>query len=363
MPPKILVLWADESSANLGVAALARGSEHFLRSFIPEAEITYANYGHRPDPIPWGRTRSLVRERLLPRRGMLGYLGGFDLIWDTRSGDSFTSIYGRHRHRTMSLVHEFAVQSGTPTVMAPQTIGPFATTTSRLLARRSLHRSSLVFARDPESATAAAELGRPVDATTTDLVFAIAQPPESGQQRDVLLNVSGLLWNENPHVPAAGYRAMVRDIAEHLRRSGREVTLLAHVLDSPSPDNDVPAVQSLARELGGAEMIIPHDLDSVRNAISGSQLVIGARMHACLNALSVGVPTIPLAYSRKFVPLMDSVGWDIGFDLRTADLDRLGETVATVANDLSITDAIPAMERGRQTLASSAELVRGLLTS
>lgn len=355
------MLWAHELSANLGVAALARGSEHFLRAVAPDAQITFANYGHRPEAVPWGRPRSLIRERALPHTGMMNYLREFDLVWDTRSGDSFTSIYGSQRHTTMSLVHEFAVQAGVATVMAPQTIGPFETVRSRILARRSLHRSDLVFARDPESATAAAQMGRPVDATTTDLAFAIAQPAKIVEQRDVLLNVSGLLWNDNPHVNASGYRRLVRDIAERLRRSGREVTLLAHVLESPSPDNDVPAVRSLARELGSIETIIPQDLDSVRNAIAGSQLVIGARMHACLNALSVGVPTIPLAYSRKFAPLMDSVGWHIGFDLRSEDLEQLSDKVTAVAGDLPAIDAIAAMERGRQTLATSAEITRKLL--
>ena len=40
-------------------------------------------------------------------------------------------------------------------------------------------------------------------------------------------------------------------------------------------------------------------------------------MHACLNALSVGTPAIPLAYSRKFEPLLSDLGWSHTVDLRT----------------------------------------------
>src|SRR5699024_10969139 len=88
-------------------------------------------------------------------------------------------------------------------------------------------------------------------------------------------------------------------------------------------DNDVPAARELAAQVDGdLEVVVPTDLDSVRETIAGARLLIGSRMHACLNALSVGTPAIPLAYSRKFAPLLDSVGWTTGFDLRTAGPPR-----------------------------------------
>lgn len=358
---RILVLWAEESSPNLGVAALARGSRDFLRRLAPEAEIVFANYGARPPQVPWGRPRSLVRERVLPRFGMQEYFGSFDLVWDTRSGDSFADIYGLGRHLTMSLVHEFAVQSGTPVVMAPQTIGPFDTRRGRLLGRRVLHRSSAVLARDPDSAHAAVALGRPADAVTTDLVFAI-DPPARGPERDVLFNVSGLLWQENPHVDATSYRKVVRESIAGLRAAGREVTLLAHVLDSPNPDNDVPVVRGLASEFDGAlEVIVPTGLDDVRSTISGASILIGSRMHACLNALSVGVPAVPLAYSRKFAPLLNSVGWDIGFDLRKDEPAHLPERLLAEVAQADVRAAAVAAAQGRASLDTAAAGLRKLL--
>ena len=157
-----------------------------------------------------------MKERVAGRLGMKAWLEGFDLVWDTRSGDSFSDIYGSHRHSVMSTVHEFAAQTGRPVVMAPQTIGPFRSVSGRMLGRRSLHRSALVFARDPVSAAAAAALGRPVDAVTSDLAFAIAPPEPVAERRDVILNVSGLLWQENPHVDARAYRETVTAIVRML---------------------------------------------------------------------------------------------------------------------------------------------------
>ncbi|MDT0156348.1 polysaccharide pyruvyl transferase family protein [Microbacterium sp. ARD32] len=350
MPERILVLWADESSPNLGVAVLARGSRDLLRRAYPHAEFTFANFGSAPRQIPWGAPRSLVRERLLPRFGMQKYFADFSLIWDTRSGDSFADIYGLRRHLTMGLVHEFASEARTPIAMAPQTIGPFNTRRGRALARRNLARSRFVFSRDPESTRVSAELGRTPDLTTADLVFAIDQPAV-GQTRDVLVNVSGLLWNDNPHVPADIYRRVITETVEHLRAAGREVALLAHVLDSPMADNDVPAIRSLAAQLGeDIELVVPTSLDSVRETIAGARVVVGSRMHACLNALSVGVPAVPLAYSRKFAPLLNSVGWTTGFDLRTDDADTLPRRVETAVAQVDRSAAQQAAATGRRTL-------------
>lgn len=351
-PPRVLVLWAEETSPNLGVAALARGSHDLLLRAFPGATITFANYGARPPEIPWGRPRSLLRERVQGRFGMQEYLRGFDLVWDTRSGDSFADIYGVDRHLTMSLVHEFAVQAGARIVMAPQTVGPFDTRRGRVLGRRTLHRSTHVFVRDPRSARAAAELGRPADHITTDLVFAI-DPPTPGPARDVLLNVSGLLWHANPHVDHLAYQQVVRETIKRLRADGREIALLAHVLDSPNPDNDVPVVRELAAENGNAlEVVVPTGLDDVRSTISGARVLIGSRMHACLNALSVGVPAVPLAYSRKFAPLLQSVGWEVGFDLRTTDPQHLPHDIATAVDSADPTAARAAAARGRASLES-----------
>jgi len=307
---RVLVLWADEHSPNLGVRVLARGSRDLLRRVWPDAEFEFADFTSRPPQVPWGRVRSLVRERVTGRLGMRRWLEGFDLVWDTRSGDSFSDIYGAHRHSVMSAVHEFAAQTRRPVVMAPQTIGPFRSVSGRMLARRSLHRSALVFARDPVSAAAAAALDRPVDAVTSDLAFAIAPPQPAAPHRDVILNVSGLLWQENPHLDARAYRETVTAIVRTLLAGSRPVAVLPHVLDSHDRDNDAPAVDALAAEFGAdIEVVAPRDLDDARSIIAGSTVLIGARMHACLNALSTGVPAIAMAYSRKFAPLFDAIGW------------------------------------------------------
>ena len=349
---RVLVLWADERSPNLGVRALARGSRDLIRTVWADAEVEFADFTSRPPEVPWGRVRSLVRERATGRLGMKRWLEGFDLVWDTRSGDSFSDIYGSHRHSVMSGVHEFAVQAGRPVVMSPQTIGPFATATGRMLGRRSLRRSALVFARDPVSGRAAASLGRPVDAVTSDLAFAIAPPARLAPPRDVIVNVSGLLWQENPHLDARAYRDAVTAIIRMLLARSRSVAVMPHVLDSHDRDNDVPAVDALTSEFGSdLEVVAPRDLDDARAIIAASSVLVGSRMHACLNALSTGVPAIAMAYSRKFAPLFDAIGWPYSVPPEASGSETAERVLEWLGDPSLAQSARRTMERGRAAMS------------
>lgn len=352
---RILLAWTDETSPNLGVRALGRGSKDLLRRIWPQAEFVYMNYGSKPEAVTWS-PRGLVREWVTGRRGMRDWLDGFDLYWDTRSGDSFSDIYGLPRHTTMSMIHEFAARRHVPTVLAPQTIGPFGSRRSRLLARRDVHRSRLVLARDPLSAAASATLGRPVDLTTTDLVFGIDQPvAERGH--DVLLNVSGLLWRSTRHGDPEAYRRQIRAVIDGLLVRGRSVTLFPHVLDSADPDNDVPVAAELHAEYEGRlGLVVPRDLAHARAVIAGASLVIGARMHACLNALSTGTPAIAMAYSRKFAPLMGELGWPHVVD--ASGSEEVADRILAAVDDPSLADqARQAQQRGQRLLADVQHLV------
>ena len=312
---RALILWSNPTSTNLGVRALAAGTAELVRRTFGEADISYQGYGPGDSPVRIGDPRRLARRLVTPKDELISWLREFDLVVDTRAGDSFADIYGIKRHLTMSLVHEAVLRARTPLVMGPQTVGPFDTRRGRTLARRTLRTAGTVMARDDRSAAVARQLGAKNVVLTTDVVFALGQPEPDPVRRDVLLNVSGLLWEPNPHVDHVAYQTTVRGLIAWLQGEGREVAVLAHVLDSPVADNDVPAVRQVAGEFG-LDTVIPDDLEGVRAAAASSSVLIGSRMHACLNALSVGTPAVPLAYSRKFAPLLDQVGWSHTVDLR-----------------------------------------------
>jgi polysaccharide pyruvyl transferase WcaK-like protein len=363
---RALVLWADDRSPNLGVRALAHGSAALVRRAFPDAEVDLQNFGKGAAPVPIGGPKPLLREHVTGRHGLRNWLAGYDLVVDTRSGDSFADIYGQQRLVAMTLLSDLAVRAGVPVVLGPQTIGPFDTRRGRAIAKHTLRRASVVMARDHVSADGARALGREPDVLTTDVVFALPVPTVE-RTRDVLLNVSGLLWNPGPHVDAGGYRATVEQLIEALVAEGRHVTLLAHVLSSPgssaSPsagtDDDVAVVTEIAHRHAGVDVVVPTGLTEVREAVASARLVIGSRMHACLNALSVGTPAIPLAYSRKFEPLLDDLGWRATVDLRTST-DHVDDVMRLAADDTLLAGVGAVRERAEAALGPAEAALRKL---
>ena len=363
---KILVLWANETTPNLGVRALAAGSKTLIHRAWPDADVRIHGTGAggqlgNDGPMNIGHLPPLVKERFVGRRGLEDWLTSFDLVFDTRAGDSFADVYGRRRLLKMSVITEFARQWGVPVVLGPQTIGPFERWESRVLARRTLRIATRVMVRDPRSGEEAARLGRAPDLVTTDVVFALPRPTPP-KSRDVVLNVSGLLWVDNPHVAAEAYRRLVVDLIQSLEASGRTVSLLAHVASHPhnTVDNDAHALQDIQRNVpGDREILVPRSLDEARATLGSASVVIGSRMHACLNALSVGTPAIPLAYSRKFVPLLQSLGWPIMVDLRDpADpLPAILEAVERADLADSVADLV---RRGDRSMTDAARLLEEL---
>jgi len=59
-----------------------------------------------------------------------------------------------------------------------------------------------------------------------------------------------------------------------------------------------------------------YDQSEVKEIIGSCENFMGSRMHACIAALSQNIPTIGLAYSRKFIGVFESVGYKNVLDMR-----------------------------------------------
>jgi len=344
--PRVLILWAKPTATNLGIRALAEGAVALCRTAWPQCEIVL--HDHDTEGSPLGKTPILAD--IGRRNGFIKNLARqFDVVLDTGSGDSFADIYGLRRLTVMAYAQRAVVRSGTPLIISPQTVGPFDTRIGRVLGRKSVRDATRLFVRDSASAQYCDSLGRRPDAISSDVVWMLDQPKAS-MPSDVIFNVSGLLWTENPHVDYKKYRDSCVRLVEELKSRKREVTLLAHVLKSNiSSESDVDAVGGLAAIVGekdGVSVFIPTSLSNVRDKMAGSNVVVGARMHACLNSLSVGTPAIPWAYSRKFAPLLNDIKWQYNVDLRSAT-DPVAET-------------LPLVDRGdlKDEVSTSAEIAR-----
>jgi polysaccharide pyruvyl transferase WcaK-like protein len=337
------VLWAKHSATNLGIRVLASGAAQLCEMAFGDVSVDF--HDHDTPGTPLGK-KPILHDIGRSNGDIKTLFEKYDVVVDTTSGDSFTDIYGVRRLSVMAYAHRAAIKSGVPLVLAPQTIGPFNTRYGRALGRASIRGAARVYARDSESAQYSAALGRKADCTSSDLVFALPTLPDPITRSGIYLNVSGLLWRENPHVNCLAYRRHIIETTRAASRLGYSVTLFPHVLRSTtSREDDVTAAEQAAEELkADAELYIPESLDDVRIRLNGAALVIGARMHACLNALSVGTPALAWAYSRKFAPLLHDLGWDANIDLRTTK-NVAGGTVDVIQKLAQLTEKVPEVRR------------------
>ncbi|MCL2536233.1 MAG: polysaccharide pyruvyl transferase family protein [Nocardiaceae bacterium] len=321
-PCRVLILWCDNTAANYGLRVLAAGNRRLIEDVFAgrTVEVDCQDFGPGESQTSFG-TKAILRD-LFRRNGPIkAKLRQYDLVVDSGAGDSFADIYGLKRLSFIVYAHAMIRLLRIPLVFAPQTIGPFDTRVGRLAAKVSLRQARAVIARDSDSAQYSAGLGRPVDALATDVVFALDTTPDpEAESFEILVNVSGLLWFGNGHGSREAYRAETLSLLRSLHEAGRTIALIAHVIDSPAGNDDVDACREAAREFHTAtgddiRALVPRTLSEARSLLGNADIVIGARMHACLNAISMGTAAIPWAYSRKFDPLMRALGWTLTIDL------------------------------------------------
>jgi len=185
-------------------------------------------------------------------------------------------------------------------------------------------------------------------------------PPRVG------INVSGLLFNggytgKNMFGLVADYPALMREAIAAFQARGAEVYLVPHVQSrAMAVEDDVRVAAALAAERPGLRVAGPFSGPSeAKRFIAGLDFFTGARMHACIAALSAGVAVMPLAYSRKFDGLFGALGYGHTLDLRREEsssaLPRL--LAAYEARALLAGEARTAFAEGQRRLARYVDLL------
>lgn len=319
-------MWARPDSPNLGVQSLAFGGQSVLEKAFPGSTVVFQDsvptFSAR-DSTPWAspRRRKMIKELLLPG-DLTRACSEFEAVLDMGDGDSYTDAYGLSRYSSIVLTKLIVRRSSARLLMGPQTVGPFTGRLSHLWGAIGLSAAESVAVRDPESRGRVPRRldGRVIE--TTDVCFALPQPEVEAEassrpaSQKVLLNVSGLLWCANSHVNHTRYQAACRDAVSALRASGFEVHLLTHVQGDAYGDSDLAVASEVSETLDLGTVVAPKDVFDSRRLMAQYSALVGSRMHAVLNALSVGTPAISLSYSAKAEPLLRDLGWRYTLDLR-----------------------------------------------
>jgi len=384
----ICLLGQGFSTNNFGVHALSTGTISSLRNAFPQARFCFLDYDTFPAvyqvQIPGGPVtvpmlnirfskklylanhigrllflglvgRAIpfagLREKFYARNPYLRQIQDSDFVAALGGGDSFSDIYGQQRLWCVVLPQILVLLMQRPLVLLPQTIGPFDTALGRFLARWILRRARRICTRDTESLDEVTRLlGYKPDqaALAYDMGFALDPMPPSEQVQEQIrglrqqhelvgLNVSGLLYaggytGQNQFGLKSDYREIVRRlIALLIERHGMQVLLVPHVVGGPEDgESDITACNQIAAESGtkfkGRLHQLPDTLDhhQTKWVIGQCDFFIGSRMHACIAAISQGVPAMGLAYSRKFAGVFGSIdATNLVVDLTQLDLPEV----------------------------------------
>lgn len=363
-PLTIALLWHSTSSDNLGVGALTLAQLELLSRAADSCGRTVCFFivgttGNTPYKITGhailGNAEFALRAFKRGDFSAIRMLRSADIVFDIGEGDSFADIYGLKRLSIQVFAKLLARLFGKPLVMSPQTIGPFRSTSGRILGRFGLSLASRVYARDGLSRECVGELGFASRChEVIDVAFALPykRPNIDADVTRIGINVSGLLYNrgydgQNRLGLSVDYPRLMEECCQYfLEKAGAEVYLVPHVISEAIPiENDVHACEQLKAKFPALK-IAPRfaSPSEAKSFISGMDFFTGARMHACIAAYSSGVPVVPMAYSRKFQGLFGALGYERVIDCLTSSNE----------------DAMKALERGfenRDLLA--AEVVAG----
>lgn len=303
--------------------------------------------------VGWERARSVIRrpQLLFARHRMLVALRAVDTVFDLTQGDSFTDMYDSGRRMvTFARTRDAAFKTGVPVILGPQTIGPFNTEAGRDKARQTLSSAKLVIARDEFSSACAKQLVGIDVPVVTDLAFGLPYERDvvpNARCKRVGLNPSGLLVHDAVEggFDTSGFKTdydvWLDGICNWLDQTGWEVHLISHVIGGDYP---------ICRRIKDAHpnFVLHEDFSNpvdAKSVISTMDVFVGSRMHATIAALSSGVPVVPVAYSRKFIGLFGSLGYNVIIDLRTMDTeDALDESEQLIG---SFQDLRPKVEAAR----------------
>ncbi len=298
-----------------------------------------------------------IREGIVRSNAWLRALQQADLVCNIHGGDSFSDIYGIRRFIVDIIDDIVVLLMKKNLILLPQTYGPYNHFISRLIASFIVNHSSRIYSRDLQSADVFKKVLRVTDSSPQvlfcpDVAFTLdsrkrdlyhVEPPIETTLNFPLvgLNVNGLMYNggynrQNMFNLKCDYKLFLSKLIQRFMESTP-----AHILFIPHTfgplgniNSDPDACRDLLRRFTGQfknrihMMEQEYDQSEIKGLIGCCDFFIGSRMHACIAALSQEIPTVGLAYSRKFLGVFESVGsGDMVIDSRLVGTDEAVELV------------------------------------
>lgn len=387
---KIGLLWHSFYSGNLGISALTDANMHIILEAAKNTKIEFIIFGPKGDtaftpPKELSNIEYVEVSSITKTPHVWKKLRSCKYVFDIGAGDSFSDIYGWKRYIKISGLKVLARIAGCNVTLSPQTLGPFKSSLAKITAMLSLKACSKIFARDQLSIDRAREiLGKNFEKKielTTDVAFALPYSKNWPSTFPILeknkihigINVSGLLFqggytNSNQFGLNIDYPSLIRTLLEELSNDTKyKIWLIPHVyqITRPTLESDRAVSEKLVQEFPSVS-IAPQFLEarSAKTFLSQMNLVIAARMHAAIGAVSSGVACVPLSYSVKFQGLFASINYPYTIDMKSKDnIAAMNDIREAIADISTIKEkAIASSENAEIKLKNYRSFIENLLS-
>lgn len=277
-----------------------------------------------------------MKERFISRNLYLNHIYESDIIGSIAGGDSFSDIYGLGRFLYVSLPQLLILFMGKDLTLLPQTLGPFKGKIARFIARYILNHTKTVYSRDYtglkeiqdymgdknayDKYKFCYDVGFAVDPVKPDkMVLGDFFENRKDDHIVVGLNVSGLLFmggytQNNMFGFKIDYREFIYELIDLLIRKRNVTVLLVPHVFGASGESDSVICENIYNELKEKykdKLFVVHgryNQNEIKYIIGFCDFFVGSRMHACIAALSQNIPTVSIAYSKKFFGVMQTIG-------------------------------------------------------
>jgi len=299
-----------------------------------------------------------LRERIIRWNPRLNDVYKCDFIGAINGGDSFSDIYGLWSFIYGAIPMAITILLGKSLTLFPQTYGPYYSRLARTIARWIILHSGKVLSRDHDSMRLVNELLNKSRKKVTitfcpDVAFTLpsefpaafaVHPPVEAFVNDawVGINISGLLFHnsvtgENRFGLRFDYKTFILGIIEKLMaESSVRIILIPHTYGGEgsvqSDTNESRQVYDFLKDKYKDRLFLlmgEYREFEVKGIIGRCDFFIGSRMHACIAAISQGIPTAAVAYSKKFHGVFEGVG------LETMVVDARSTTLGEAANRIT----------------------------
>lgn len=383
---KVCLLGASLGTANMGVSALAISFVKIIRHIDKEMDVSLlvgakqsgfkqidlgetfynlkiVNYRMSPkarlqENLLWILFLSILyriiriekfRKQIIESNPWLREIEQSIFVGSIHGGDSFSDIYGLGRYYSTILPDVVTLLLNKPLVFLPQTYGPYKHSLTKHIARFLIMRSCIVLCRDKNGPDTVRKIIGSSKLTPKilfcpDVAFflhrnsvpgLIFKDQSENKKSLVGINVNGLLYkggyNQNNMFGLnLDYGKLITGVIQNfLLKSDANITLIPHN-NAPrgNIESDLEACEEVIKNISGGLkdrihiMELKHSPSEIKGVISKCDFFIGSRMHACIAALSSGIPAIGIAYSKKFMGVFESIGAkDLVLDARSVEME------------------------------------------